>query len=196
MTQRLERMEAALADALGRRAAEQSEPISSERSAELGIDLSERLGRAALAEAIAELPEREKLAVLLYYYEELTRSEIADVLAISTQAVSRMLVDSTAFLRKWLEHKAADDLAGLSGAAALRVRRRGQHRAEARPRAGLPPQGHPQVNQKFSTLATTLPSTIVMWYVACRVRSNTDPIPTSRCWVRMVCSPSKSGAKL
>ena len=36
--------------------------------------------REALAEAISELPEREKLVVTLYYYEELTLREIGEVL--------------------------------------------------------------------------------------------------------------------
>ena len=36
--------------------------------------------REALAEAISRLPEREKLVVTLYYYEELTLREIGEVL--------------------------------------------------------------------------------------------------------------------
>ena len=36
--------------------------------------------REALADAIARLPEREKLVVTLYYYEELTLREIGEVL--------------------------------------------------------------------------------------------------------------------
>lgn len=43
-----------------------------------------------LAKAIDALSEREKLVVSLYYYEELTLSEIAQVLGISAQRVSQI----------------------------------------------------------------------------------------------------------
>ena len=43
-----------------------------------------------LAEAIDSLSEREKLVVSLYYYEELTLSEISQVLDISVQRVSQI----------------------------------------------------------------------------------------------------------
>src|SRR5918997_1008171 len=39
--------------------------------------------REALGEAIARLPEREKLVVTLYYYEELTLREIGEVLGVT-----------------------------------------------------------------------------------------------------------------
>jgi RNA polymerase sigma factor for flagellar operon FliA len=43
-----------------------------------------------LAEAIAELPEQEKLLVTLYYYEELTLREIAEVLGITESRASQL----------------------------------------------------------------------------------------------------------
>jgi RNA polymerase sigma factor FliA len=46
--------------------------------------------REALAEAIARLPEREKLVVTLYYYEELTLREIGDVLGVTESRVSQL----------------------------------------------------------------------------------------------------------
>jgi RNA polymerase sigma factor FliA len=46
--------------------------------------------REALAEAISGLPEREKLVVTLYYYEELTLREIGDVLSVTESRVSQL----------------------------------------------------------------------------------------------------------
>ena len=44
----------------------------------------------ALAEAIAHLPERERLVVTLYYYEELTLREIGEVLGVTESRVSQL----------------------------------------------------------------------------------------------------------
>ncbi len=46
--------------------------------------------KEALAEAISELPEREKLVVTLYYYEELTLREIGEVLGVTESRVSQL----------------------------------------------------------------------------------------------------------
>jgi RNA polymerase sigma factor FliA len=46
--------------------------------------------RDALGDAIARLPEREKLVVTLYYYEELTLREIGDVLGVTESRVSQL----------------------------------------------------------------------------------------------------------
>jgi RNA polymerase sigma factor for flagellar operon FliA len=46
--------------------------------------------REALGEAIARLPEREKLVVTLYYYEELTLREIGEVLSVTESRVSQL----------------------------------------------------------------------------------------------------------
>ena len=46
--------------------------------------------RAALADAIARLPEREKLVISLYYYEELTLREIGEVLGVTESRVSQL----------------------------------------------------------------------------------------------------------
>jgi RNA polymerase sigma factor for flagellar operon FliA len=46
--------------------------------------------REALAEAISDLPEREKLVVTLYYYEELTLREIGEVLGVTESRVSQL----------------------------------------------------------------------------------------------------------
>jgi RNA polymerase sigma factor FliA len=46
--------------------------------------------REALADAIARLPEREKLVITLYYYEELTLREIGEVLGVTESRVSQL----------------------------------------------------------------------------------------------------------
>ncbi|MDX6480665.1 MAG: polymerase sigma factor FliA [Gaiellaceae bacterium] len=46
--------------------------------------------KEALAEAIARLPDREKLVVTLYYYEELTLREIGEVLSVTESRVSQL----------------------------------------------------------------------------------------------------------
>ena len=43
-----------------------------------------------LAELVDTLPEREKLVIALYYYEELTLKEIAGVLGVSESRVSQI----------------------------------------------------------------------------------------------------------
>jgi RNA polymerase sigma factor FliA len=46
--------------------------------------------KEALGEAITRLPEREKLVVTLYYYEELTLREIGEVLGVTESRVSQL----------------------------------------------------------------------------------------------------------
>jgi RNA polymerase sigma factor for flagellar operon FliA len=46
--------------------------------------------KEALAESISSLPEREKLVVTLYYYEELTLREIGEVLGVTESRVSQL----------------------------------------------------------------------------------------------------------
>jgi RNA polymerase sigma factor for flagellar operon FliA len=52
--------------------------------------LDERETREIVADAIAHLPEREKLVVTLYYYEELTLREIGEVLGVTESRVSQL----------------------------------------------------------------------------------------------------------
>jgi RNA polymerase sigma factor for flagellar operon FliA len=52
--------------------------------------LSETEMKEAIADAIARLPEREKLVVTLYYYEELTLREIGEVLGVTESRVSQL----------------------------------------------------------------------------------------------------------
>ncbi len=52
--------------------------------------LSEKEGRARLAKGVDSLPEKERLVVALYYYEELTLKEIGAVLGVSESRVSQI----------------------------------------------------------------------------------------------------------
>ena len=54
------------------------------------ISLEQTEMREALGEAIARLPEREKLVVTLYYYEELTLREIGEVLGVTESRISQL----------------------------------------------------------------------------------------------------------
>ena len=62
------------------------DPLAEEPQAAMG----QTALREALAEAIARLPEREKLVVTLYYYEELTLREIGEVLGVTESRVSQL----------------------------------------------------------------------------------------------------------
>jgi RNA polymerase sigma factor FliA len=54
------------------------------------MELTQTETKEALGEAIARLPEREKLVVTLYYYEELTLREIGEVLGVTESRVSQL----------------------------------------------------------------------------------------------------------
>jgi RNA polymerase sigma factor for flagellar operon FliA len=59
--------------------------------------------KEALADAIAQLPEREKLVVTLNYYEELSYEEIAEVLGVTTKEVDSLLQRAFWHLRERME---------------------------------------------------------------------------------------------
>ena len=69
--------------------------------------LDETEMREALAEAIDRLPEREKLVVTLYYYEELTLREIGEVLGVTESRVSQLHTKAILRLRSRLHSAAA-----------------------------------------------------------------------------------------
>jgi RNA polymerase sigma factor FliA len=52
--------------------------------------LDEAETKELLADAISRLPEREKLVITLYYYEELTLREIGEVLGVTESRVSQL----------------------------------------------------------------------------------------------------------
>jgi RNA polymerase sigma factor for flagellar operon FliA len=68
--------------------------------------------REALGEAIARLPEREKLVVTLYYYEELTLREIGEVLGVTESRVSQLHTKAILRLKARLAGSAAREPLG------------------------------------------------------------------------------------
>jgi RNA polymerase sigma factor for flagellar operon FliA len=68
-------------------------------------DLKDRI-----ADAIARLPEREKLVVALYYYENLTLREIGEVLGVTESRVSQLHTKAVLRLRgRMSDDNIADD---------------------------------------------------------------------------------------
>jgi len=65
--------------------------------------LLEREMREAIDAAIAELPEQQRLAVVLRRYEEMPYEEIARVLELTVPAVKSLLFRARSFLRERLE---------------------------------------------------------------------------------------------
>jgi RNA polymerase sigma factor for flagellar operon FliA len=65
------------------------------------VDKSELKDR--LAEAIGRLPEREKLVVALYYYENLTLREIGEVLGVTESRVSQLHTKAVLRLKSRLQ---------------------------------------------------------------------------------------------
>jgi RNA polymerase sigma factor FliA len=69
------------------------------------LDVTETKDR--LAEAIARLPEREKLVVALYYYENLTLREIGEVLGVTESRVSQLHTKAVLRLKSALQAEQA-----------------------------------------------------------------------------------------
>jgi RNA polymerase sigma factor FliA len=65
------------------------------------MDLTDMRDR--LADAIARLPEREKLVVALYYYENLTLREIGEVLGVTESRVSQLHTKAVLRLKSRLQ---------------------------------------------------------------------------------------------
>mgnify|MGYP001205379158 CR=1 FL=1 len=63
--------------------------------------------REELARAVAQLPERERLVISLYYVERLTMREIAAVLEVSETRVSQLHAQAVKRLRRALMRDAA-----------------------------------------------------------------------------------------
>ncbi|MBX5470485.1 MAG: RNA polymerase sigma factor WhiG [Thermoleophilaceae bacterium] len=62
-----------------------------------------------LADAIARLPEREKLVIALYYYENLTLREIGEVLGVTESRVSQLHTKAVLRLKSRLQSDILDD---------------------------------------------------------------------------------------
>jgi RNA polymerase sigma factor for flagellar operon FliA len=80
-------------------------------TAEEDIDFTrafeERELREGLARAVQGLPERERLVVALYYVEQLTMKDIANILAVSETRVSQLHAQAVKRLRRALAQEAA-----------------------------------------------------------------------------------------
>jgi RNA polymerase sigma factor for flagellar operon FliA len=63
-------------------------------------DLKDRV-----ADAIARLPEREKLVIALYYYENLTLREIGEVLSVTESRISQLHTKAVLRLRSHLQEE-------------------------------------------------------------------------------------------
>ena len=75
------------------------DPQAADPAAEM--DTTEMKDR--LADAIARLPEREKLVVALYYYENLTLREIGEVLGVTESRVSQLHTKAVLRLKSRLQ---------------------------------------------------------------------------------------------
>jgi RNA polymerase sigma factor FliA len=71
------------------------------------MDLTDMKDR--LADAIARLPEREKLVVALYYYENLTLREIGEVLGVTESRVSQLHTKAVLRLKSRLQGDSVPD---------------------------------------------------------------------------------------
>src|SRR5215212_3925591 len=93
-------------------------PTDQEMAQQLGVDVEEIQEPQALdpamemdttemkdrlADAIARLPEREKLVVALYYYENLTLREIGEVLGVTESRVSQLHTKAVLRLKSALQ---------------------------------------------------------------------------------------------
>ncbi len=72
------------------------------------VDASELKDR--VADAIARLPEREKLVIALYYYENLTLREIGEVLGVTESRISQLHTKAVLRLRSRLGENGDLDL--------------------------------------------------------------------------------------
>ena len=59
--------------------------------------------RETLAEAIEKLPEKERMVVTLYYFEELTLKEISHIMKVSESRISQLHTKAIMRMRSRLE---------------------------------------------------------------------------------------------
>lgn len=77
------------------------EQVDPALNAEEGMESAERSGR--VQKALSELPERQRAAFVLCFYEEYSNKEAADMLGISVKAVESLLVRSRRALKESLK---------------------------------------------------------------------------------------------
>jgi RNA polymerase sigma-70 factor, ECF subfamily len=71
-----------------------------ERAGAAQVDRSDELGR--LMHEVEKLPEKHREALLLYYYQDATYQDLADLLEVSTATVNARLTEARAMLRRRL----------------------------------------------------------------------------------------------
>ncbi len=77
--------------------------IKDERSQQPDVSLLESELQEAITSAIAQLPETQRMALVLRRYEELSYEEIADVLDQSVPAIKSLLFRARTELRQRLK---------------------------------------------------------------------------------------------
>ena len=81
------------------------DPGAADPEAELNtVELKDRL-----AESISSLPERERLVIALYYYENLTLREIGEVLGVTESRISQLHTKAVLGLRGGMQNPLAGD---------------------------------------------------------------------------------------
>lgn len=81
------------------------DPAAPDPSGALDVgDLKDRI-----ADAIASLPEREKLVIALYYYENLTLREIGEVLGVTESRISQLHTKAVLRLRSRMQDSSFED---------------------------------------------------------------------------------------
>lgn len=80
------------------------ESIESPSSLQPDIIIEKGEVRRLIVEAIHELPEKEKMVLVLYYYEDLTLKEIGQVLEVTESRVSQLHTKAITRLRTKLSH--------------------------------------------------------------------------------------------
>jgi RNA polymerase sigma-B factor len=80
-------------------------PALIEMLGELDGSLVDAATRTSLDQALQSLPERERLIVYLRFYEDMTQSEIAEVIGVSQMQISRLLARSLSELSDHLSQE-------------------------------------------------------------------------------------------
>lgn len=79
--------------------------IESPQSMNPDVQVEREEVRKVILEAINELPEKEKMVIVLYYHEDLTFKEIGQVLEVSESRISQLHANANLHLRAKLKSK-------------------------------------------------------------------------------------------
>lgn len=71
-----------------------------------GLEAADRAGR--VEEALGRLPDRQRVAIGLFHFEQLSQREVADVMAISEDALESLLARARRRLRDLLKDDVAE----------------------------------------------------------------------------------------